>query len=407
MDFSIALSQLGQFEASLFSAREISDECNKSDALIAILLEHGKQMDLKSSASILQEALTIAREISDDYHKIRAYNAVAIKLNKQGYIEESKSVMHESFAIAGEMDDYLEHGDYFEDKCCALADIALALSKQGQLEESLSIARSIIDDDYVCIALLDISIELCQQGRVSESLKISRGTSYNGWYKSYALTAIAVELKEHGREEETASVLQESLDLARGLSDKSEKIRALNAIAAELNKKGKLVESSSVIQETITIARKISDNYECNRAFKEITVELSKISSWILVEKIGMEILQIGSRHEFWKSIATETVKNSAWHKALESRVLLNSQEAQLYYLKGWANAIEINDVNHVCVNKALPILADDTESIELLLQKYAAREVALGNPSKELISRLNRTLNIQWLLDITAQFAN
>jgi hypothetical protein len=52
-----------------------------------------------------------------------------------------------------------------------------------------------------------------------------------------------------------------------------------------------------------------------------------------------------------------------------------------------------------------LPILTDDIESIQALLKKYAAREVALGNPSKELISRLNRTLNIQWLLDITAQF--
>jgi hypothetical protein len=30
---------------------------------------------------------------------------------------------------------------------------------------------------------------------------------------------------------------------------------------------------------------------------------------------------------------------------------------------------------------------------------------VALGKPAKELTARLNRTLNIQWLLDITAQF--
>jgi hypothetical protein len=46
-----------------------------------------------------------------------------------------------------------------------------------------------------------------------------------------------------------------------------------------------------------------------------------------------------------------------------------------------------------------------DTASIENLLQKHALLQVCFGNPSGELTNRLNRTLNIQWALDIAAQF--
>jgi len=40
-------------------------------------------------------------------------------------------------------------------------------------------------------------------------------------------------------------------------------------------------------------------------------------------------------------------------------------------------------------------------------LQKYAIRLVSMGTPTKALEGRLNRTLNIQWLLDITANYPN
>jgi hypothetical protein len=53
---------------------------------------------------------------------------------------------------------------------------------------------------------------------------------------------------------------------------------------------------------------------------------------------------------------------------------------------------------------QALPILSEDPESIEILLQNYFAREMVSGKPSKKLVTRLNCTLNTQWLLDITVR---
>jgi hypothetical protein len=62
-------------------------------------------------------------------------------------------------------------------------------------------------------------------------------------------------------------------------------------------------------------------------------------------------------------------------------------------------------EVNSECIAVALPLMVFDTESIEFLLQKYALQETLLGKPDTTLLQRLNRTLNIQWAMDIAAQF--
>jgi len=84
-----------------------------------------------------------------------------------------------------------------------------------------------------------------------------------------------------------------------------------------------------------------------------------------------------------------------------------HGEEALLFYCKGWSQKVDITDVDDACVREALPLLGDDPESVESLLQKYAIRLVSMGTPTKALVGRLNRTLNIQWLLDITANYPN
>jgi hypothetical protein len=56
-------------------------------------------------------------------------------------------------------------------------------------------------------------------------------------------------------------------------------------------------------------------------------------------------------------------------------------------------------------VQEFLPSIVKDSESIETLLQKYAINELFFGSASKEQINRLNKTLNIQWAIDIKNQF--
>jgi hypothetical protein len=124
-----------------------------------------------------------------------------------------------------------------------------------------------------------------------------------------------------------------------------------------------------------------------------------------LAETIGMEISNISERHACWKAIAEARVSTDGWQTALECSKELQTDEARLFYLKGWVWIVHISETDDSCIRQSLPMLAGDHAAIGTLLQKYALRLAALGNPSPELTDRLNRTLNIRWLLDLVARF--
>jgi hypothetical protein len=289
--------------------------------------------------------------------------------------------------------------------------IAAEISKQGRVEESasvmqesLTVARG-ITDDWKSFTLSAIAIELCKQGHLEESLAIARGIS-DDYCKSSALNYIALELSKKGQVEDSSSVIQESLAIARGISDASNNSSALSAIAEELSKQGQVKESASVMLESLAIARCISDERDKSRALKDIAVELSKQGHFSKAEAVGWEIPQIAERHNAWKEISKSRVNEEGLQHALRQVEIFQSEEAKLFYLKGWAKNVKVTDVNDVCIQQALPMIKNDNTSIENLLQNYAVNLVLMGNPSRELIERLNRTLNIQWALDIAAQFS-
>ena len=316
------------------------------------------------NAISLQVLKECARGISDDMEKSGALKEISVELSKLGQVEESALVMQESLSIArGISDDW--------SKSRALKEISVELSRLGQVEESALVMQ--------------------------ESLSIARGIS-DDMEKSRALKEISVELSKLGQVEESALVMQESLSIARGISDDIEKSLALKEISVELSKLGQ-------VEESLSIARGICVDMEKSRALKEISVELSRQEEWVLAEKIGWEIKEISPRQACWEEIAIKAVQVFSWQKALDSLTSLESQEAQRFYIKGWVKAIDLLEVNENCLMQALPLLSNDSVSIESFLQKYAIREFGLGNPSNVLTSRLNGTLNLNWLSDITAHF--
>ena len=462
-NIAIELSKQGQMQESLTIARGINNVHNKRETLKNIAMELSKQEQMKKSSLVLEESLTIARGISDDWIKCNALKNIAIELSKQEQMQESIDIARgisdywikcnalKNIAIElskqGQMQESLDIARGISDdwiKIFALKDIVIELSKQGQMQESLDIARDISDDWIKSIALKNITVELSKQGQMQESLDIARGIS-DDWErsqalkdiavelskqeqmqestlvlqesltivhgisddseKSSALKNIAVELSKQGQVEESSSVMQESLAIARGISDDSEKSKALKDIAVELSKQGQSEESSSVIQESLAIAHSISDDLEKSTTLRKIAVELSKQGKWPLAESVGLEIIQIRDRQYGWKEMAEAKIGTDGWQKALAQVKELQTEEAKLFYLKGWAENVGVTDLNAVCIQEALPILSDDPASIEHLLQKHAIHQVCIDKASAGLTERLNHTLNIQWILDITAQF--
>ena len=118
-----------------------------------------------------------------------------------------------------------------------------------------------------------------------------------------------------------------------------------------------------------------------------------------------LEIPQIAVRQDAWKKISKSIVETVGWQNALRQVEIFQSDEAKQFYLKGWVVTVNVTDVDNACLKEALVKLVNDNASIEQLLQKYALRQVCMGKSLKDRTDRLNRTLNIQWAIEIAAQF--
>jgi hypothetical protein len=436
-DISTELAKQGHLEEAASSmqealtfARGISDDFWKTSVLRDISAELAKQGHVEEAASSMQETLACARGKSSDYRKSIALASISTELAKQGKGEEALT-----FAM-GISDDYR--------KSIALAYISTELGIHGNvdeaasaMQEALTFAMGISDDYPKSSALAAISTELARQGKVPEALTCARGISDDN-RKSFALAAMSTVLGIQGKVEEAALAMQETLTFARGIRDDGAKISALAHISNELARQGKVTEAltlargissdylksialasistelaklgkvdevASAMQEALTFARGISDDFWKSSALKYNSTELAKQDNWAHTETTGLEIPQLAERHSCWKTIAENSCKENGWQKALEQVSKFQSDEAHLFYLKGWAEAVNENDADSTCLQIALSQLAHDSESIENLVQKHALYEVFLGKVNREKINQPNRTPNIQWALDIVAQF--
>jgi tetratricopeptide (TPR) repeat protein len=253
------------------------------------------------------------------------------------------------------------------------------------------------DENDNCDVLGSISSELAKQGQlkeaasaIQEALASASGIRQE-YSKSSALESISVELAKQ-------SQFEEALIYAKGISIENVKSSALSAISSELVLQGKL-------EEALTCARSISDEYYKCDALGFISGELAKQGNWQLAESIGLEILLLNKRHDYWKNLGWNSYEDNGWQKALEQINQLKNEEARLFYLKGWADSVTVSDATIELVTEALPYFVNDTESIEKILQQHALHEVVFNAAPADKIKQLNSTLNIQWFLDIHNSF--
>jgi mannitol/fructose-specific phosphotransferase system IIA component (Ntr-type) len=393
LPISRELAKQGNIVEAFAMVRSVSEDFWKSRAVQFISGELSKQGKFEEASSAMRESCKIARGINSYRSKSTALKFISEELANQGKIEEASSVIQEALECARGLSDVC-------DKSSALKFISDGLAGQGKIEEAsfvmqeaLACTSGIIDKSDKNMALKDISTGLAKQLNVEEALACARGIIEDYW-KSCALNSISSELAKQGKFEKASAVLREALSCARGIIEDYWKSSALQAISGELMRQGQ-------IEEAISYAQSVRDY----KALNSISVELAKQGNFVLAEAIGVEIFQISERHNCWKTIAQNGYKNMDWQKSLQQNTQFKSDEARLFYLKGWANSVSECDADLDCVQEALKQLAHDSESIENLLQKHALHEVFFRKSIPEKINRFNQTIDIQWAIDIASQF--
>jgi tetratricopeptide (TPR) repeat protein len=401
-------------DESIFYLKYIKDDKYNLIVLsevIKILFQHGET----------KQSIKLARDINDLTYKSEMLAYISTGLNIQGEDEDSDRLIKEALAWACNIKDQW-------DRSLTLVEIASELSKQGKYEEALECLKDIdqdliidglneiteglakrvdLDNAIHCVAKMNndwragealrhISTCYSRLGSIEDALMIARSIE-SEWERGLALLDLSIELLNQCDEINSASVVQEAIET---VSIKVGTSYVQSKIATVLAKYGK-------IKEALDCANFIKDEREKNRAKQGITIELARQGNWTLAEEVVSEIPLAATRHGCWKQMAAALVEKDGWKVALDKVRELQADEARLFYLKGWAERVNVTDVDAQCLYQALPLLAGDSTSLEHLLQHYAIHEIFLGQSNRESMDRLNKTLNVQWAIDIQSSFAN
>jgi hypothetical protein len=360
-----------------------------------------KDKEYKKSNYFFNFALEVTENIKNDFKKTFIYENICIQYCKQEKFDLAINFIEKINItnINGEYHETFKNRIYskiFENISFTELDKAYGFLQDHKNTEGL----------FLEAAFSAISAELAKNGKLEEALTCVEGISDKG-NKCNALKNISYELAKQGKQEDAATVMQQALAWAEGISNDWQKSTALIAISSELAKQGKLEEAATVMQFALACSEKICDKSLKSIVSLTISAELVKQGNYTLAEQAGSKIPLITQRQKCWKEIAQILKEQLGWKKSLNLYKEFKGGESIVYYLKGWTEYINIEDISEELVQKATPVLKDDNESLVQILQLYAIHQLIFESPAAEKINRYNRTLNLQWAIDIKNQLPN
>ena len=362
----------------------VCEDYEKSQKYISIYAELIKQDKEKQAESMMEEALDFIQNIPDDNEKNSSMQHFATEMVKQGKIESGIEYAR------GITDDFF--------KCATLMAISSELREQGNIEEASIVLEEALESAWIIkkekskfLALKDISIELAKQGKTEKALECAQSIQ-NDFSKKRVLSGIVKELAKLRK-------ISEALECANSINDDKNKSSAQKDICIELSKLG-------LIKDAYECSLNILDDSDKSKALNSIASELAIQENWALCESIGLEIPQILDRHNCWREIAKNTSEEKGWKNALQVVNQFQNAEVKMHYLKGLADSLNLIESNKEMILNARSYYFDDIESMEKLLQHHALHELFFSDASNGKIERLNRTLNLQWAIDIKNSFS-
>lgn len=375
LEISLKLSENGQPAEAL----KITNLLNLTDRSIALAhISNGfeTKSDKSIAKNILKKSIENVQLIQNEQNKIRALNSLFLTLLDLNKINEAKKILD---LTKNQINNHLK-GE-FRDK--ALEETSLMLITNKFPKEAFELCSEIKKKSLQKDTFFHLFKEILKH------------------YNNTIIVEILDELisgdvsKKRLNEIFLASFQMQELDI----TNKS----LLKSIPA--NKEAFISSFYEFVppEKKINFAKKIiyQTKLSPNRFYFDLIIEYIKTGKWQLAEKIIIDISK-----PFLISNILEFCKNEhGWIKSLAFSSKIKSLELKKYFLSDWTEGISASETDEFILEEALPYFIFDTDSLEILLQKYALHEIFLGNSSQEQLKRLNQTLNIQWALDIAATF--
>jgi hypothetical protein len=431
-EVSIELAKQGKVYDAISFANEITEAGSNFKCIAQINIYSALIKNNKNEAELLLNELldfTKKKFKEDDGDLLCSIREISLDLAENGMITEA-----------------LICSKIYKETDNLIKDISSKLAKRGKFDEALLCVSEINDVYSKFLVLNSISTEMAIIGKLDESDKIFKESldiaygiiDYKVYSKCIALNSISTEeMTINGKFDDFDIILNESRGMAHGTIDYKQQSQVLKNIFFGLAKKNKVESIFFLLEEALVCARKIHDDDEKREVLNELYTELAILGfneevieysrkidtldkkndfledlsstmayrgNWAFAEKTGLEISQIGHRHRCWKSMGSMTIKNG-WESALTHIQAFHNHELPIFYLQGLIEELSPKETDITCFKKIIPLIVKDTKNIENLLQCLALHELMFGKPTKEMIQRFKKTLDLRWAIDIIDKF--
>lgn len=267
------------------------------------------------------------------------------------------------------------------------------LKAKSALRDAKIYAERVSNSFWKDITLESISEDLAKQGKLEEAFEFI-GYIGSNRRKIHILIFLFGELSRQQDFEMAESALIQALECMNGITDDSDLSSALEIISLELCRQGR-------IDEAFDFACEIREDGVKNTALSGISIELAKQGNWQLAESVCLKIPKSLIRSYCSHTIGENSCNDSGWEIALKNIYRFRTEEFLKFYLKGIANLLNATDCKKEVILSIRRDFECDIESLSQLLFQLSLNEIFFNESTEQRMDRFNRTLNIQWAIDL------
>lgn len=359
----------------LQTVKEIQVISWRSSALKEITSELAKY-------GMIKEAKEIVLEINDVSDSSHAFGNIALNQAKLGNLKDSVEIIKQIKNTST--------------KDLILKDIAIILSQKNNLNESLKIVKNISNIYLLNEALVEISTQTSKKNKIVEIIQFISIDKF----KSIALIKISTKFNKIRPYNYSTDLIEESIKIALSIIDENDKIHSLQEIAKELIKQNKIDKSNEIIELVKPLIKK-------NLLLYESSLLLARQEDWNLIESFVIRISEPKLQYECLFRVGKIICKKYEIETALNIFNNFSLLDIKRTVLEGFIKSITLKDCTFVNINILLFYSFKNEIPFEKILQQYALNQLFFENLPEEKIQRFNRTLNIQWAIDIKNQLPN
>ena len=344
---------------------------------------------------LLEKSIILARTIPDKDILVLTLCRISSYFNNGESYERYSSLIQELIDLALSIEENWLRNN-------ALVSITEELARQGQMKRSIILAKSIESANYRCLAIGKISTALFHKKRYASSLALGTEAmddivKMDDFDRINTLSNLSLEFYYQKKIELADQLINDALVCCNAVEDDLFRDMLLVGVYSKMVMQGRFF-------SVLNLVENMSGPFK-SAVIEEILSIYAKSIPFNEIDYNSLDNYKIKARHIFWRKIGESMNNEEGLVSSLDRIFLLENDEAKLFYLRGVSDTLKLTEVDIPSIQKVLPYFINDSIILENLLQVYVLRNLFMTDTDYEFLVRANRTLNIQWAIDIAAKF--